>query len=105
MRALLFAGLFGIAASCSLTRVADPGAEPQAILDAYLIAHGMAASTVQNPDVDPAVKAQLVLLDQRAHAAVRALTGAETGFADEEATARAVAALTEYAAKQTMAAP
>ncbi len=104
-RWLLLAGLFGMAASCTLDRGGDPGTRLQALLDAYHIAHGMAASTVENPDVDPAVKMQLIRLDRRAYDAVAALTRGNDGFADEEATARAVSALTDYAARQTASSP
>jgi hypothetical protein len=72
-----------------------------AMLDAYLVAHGMAASVVEDPDADPAVKAQLEELDNKARDAVRRLTRSGDGFADEDATARAVSALTDYAARQT----
>ncbi len=100
MRWLVLAGLFGVAASCALTGGGESADQPQALLDAYLIAHGMAASTVEDPDVDPAVKAQLVRLDTRARQAVRALTDSGSGFADEAATAKAVSELTDYAARQ-----
>lgn len=100
MRWLILAGLFGLAASCSVLRDEDSAQQPQALLDAYLIAHGMAASTVEDPDVDPAVKAQLVRLDARARQAVRALARNGSGAGDEEETAKAVSELTDYAARQ-----
>ncbi len=86
--------------ACSMVPEEETGRQPLAILDAYLIAHGMAASYVEDPDADPAVKAQLVTLDIKARDAVRTLTRSGQGFADAAATARAVSALTDYAARQ-----
>jgi hypothetical protein len=60
---------------------------------------------VENPGADPGVKAQLVSLDLKARDAVRTLTRSGEGFADEGATARAVSALTDYAARQTSLSP
>jgi molybdopterin biosynthesis enzyme MoaB len=100
MRPLIFACCL-ITGGCALTQDDGAARQPLAILDAYLVAHGMAASYVENPDADPAVKAQLVTLDLKARDAVRTLTHAGDGFADEDATARAVSALTDYAARQT----
>ena len=74
---------------------------PQVLLDSYLIAHGMATSYAQNPDANLAVVQKLARLDHRAADAVRAL--AHRG-GDVSGTAEAVAALTDYAARQTAAA-
>jgi hypothetical protein len=101
MRLPLVAFLCGLAGSCAMTPDDGGTRQPLAILDAYLVAHGMAASYVANPEADPAVKAQLVTLDLKARDAVRTLTRSGQGFADEDATARAVSALTDYAASQT----
>jgi hypothetical protein len=81
---------------------AATGHRPQALLDAYLVAHGMAASYVESPDANPAVVEQLRTLDMRAAAALRSL-GRPSG-ADMATTANAVAALTNFAAAQSTAA-
>jgi hypothetical protein len=71
----------------------------RAIFDAYLIAHGMVKSYDERPDADPVIAQQLATLDVQAS---RALIGLAPGpNSDPEATARAVAALTDYAAQQT----
>ncbi len=101
MRLAVIAGLSALAASCTMAPEDGSGRQPLAILDAYLIAHGMTASYVENPDADPAVKAQLITLDIKARDAVRTLTHSGEGFADRDATVRAVSALTDYAARQT----
>jgi hypothetical protein len=72
---------------------------PMAIYDAYLIAHGMALSYDEQADADPAVTSQLAKLDLRARRALVDLARAPGGDPDE--TARAVAALSDYAALQT----
>jgi len=66
-------------------------ANPAALQDAYLVAHGMAASYVERPDANPDVVQQLVVLDARAAQAMRSQ--------DNAATAMAVAALTTLAAR------
>lgn len=71
---------------CAGCAIRSPSADPAALQDAYLIAHGMAASYVERPDANPAKVQQLVLIDSRATAAMRAQDGA--------AVAAAVAALT-----------
>jgi hypothetical protein len=72
---------------------------PRAVFDAYLIAHGMAKSYDERADADPAISQQLATLDARARGA---LVGLGPGpDHDPDATARAVAELTEYAARQT----
>jgi hypothetical protein len=70
-----------------------------AIYDAYLIAHGMALSYDEQSDADPAVTMELAKLDARAHRALVNLARAPDG--DPGETARAVAALSDYAASQT----
>jgi hypothetical protein len=67
------------------------------LLDAYLIAHGMATSYAESPNANPAVVEQLRRLDLRAQKSLQAL-GAR---GDMDATANAVAALTDYAARQS----
>ena len=84
-------------AACAADPVAD-AQRPRALVDAYLIAHGMAASYAQAPQADPAVVEQLGRLDIRAAQAVRSLAR-EPG--NLSATAEAVAALTDYAARQS----
>jgi len=70
------------------------------MLDAYAIAHGMAATYAHSRRADPVVVVQLARLDLRAAEALRSLEGASPGFEQERATADAIAALTEYAARQ-----
>jgi len=89
----------GILAACALLPGSGDGANPVAITDAYLIAHGMARSYNDRPEADPAVAAQLARLDAEAGQAVEALTSARGG--DAAASARAVAALTDFAARHT----
>jgi hypothetical protein len=92
-----------VLAACtgSLGEQAAAAHRPQALLDAYLIAHGMAASYAESPDANPAVVLQLARLDMRAAASVRSLD--RPYKADIDATASAVAALTDYAARQSTA--
>lgn len=92
--ALLF-----VLAACALIPAAPSSGNPRAIMDAYLIAHGMVRSYAERPEADPAVTAQLDRLDERARAEIRSLTRGRGG--DAAATARAVSALTDYAARQT----
>ena len=95
------AAICAVLAGCAFSPV-DPAAvaqRPMALVDAYLIAHGMAASYVETPDADPAVVLQLERLDRRAADAIRLL--AQRRGADIDATAQAVAALTNYAARQS----
>ena len=77
----------------------DATHRPEAVLDAYLIAHGMATSYAQSDDARPEVVIQLRNLDMRAAQSIRALGHAYP--ANVEATAEAVAALTDYAARQS----
>jgi len=72
---------------------------PEALLDAYLIAHGMAASYAESPGARPAVVLQLRTLDMNAQHSIRAL--ANPYPSNVEATAEAVAALTDFAARQS----
>ena len=72
-----------------------------AVRDAYAIAHGMAFSYAGSDDADPGIVAQLVRLDARAIQAVHSMDRAPTGSAQARETAEAVAALTEFAARQT----
>ncbi len=73
---------------------------PDALLDAYLIAHGMAASYATSPGARPEVVVQLRTLDIKAARSIRALT--QKPSSNVEATAEAVAALTDYAARQAV---
>jgi hypothetical protein len=77
----------------------DPVTRSLALLDAYAIAHGMAASYAHSPDAKPEVVAELQRLDARAALAALEMVHGRPG-GGEEATARAVAALTDYAASQ-----
>jgi hypothetical protein len=97
MRFLPILSLSCVAASCSLMNDSSMSGSPSAIRDAYLIAHGMAESYREQPRADPQVRAELSRLDAQAAAAVRGMDG--NGSPDESA--RAVAALTDYAARQT----
>jgi hypothetical protein len=89
--------LCGVIAACSFIDNPAPGSSPSAIRDAYLIAHGMAEGYSAQAQADPQVLAELARLDAQAAAAVRGMGG--NGSPDESA--RAVAALTDYAARQT----
>ena len=88
-------------AACNLGGEIQQVSRPQVLLDSYLIAHGMATSYAENPDANLAVVQELARLDHRASDAIRAL--ARRG-GDVSGTAEAVAALTDYAARQTAAA-
>ena len=88
-------------AACDVNGGMQQVSRPQVLLDSYLMAHGMATSYAENPDANLAVVQELARLDHRAADAVRAL--ARRG-GDLSGTAEAVAALTDYAARQTAAA-
>lgn len=90
----------GAVSACSSVAAGSDEAvrQPTAILDAYAIAHGMAASYAQSANADPAVVRQLRRLDRRALAAVETLG---PDISSQRASAAAVAALTDYAARQT----
>ena len=75
----------------------DASLRTAALQDAYLVAHGMAASYAQSPNANPDVVLQLARLDLRAAAAMR--------DHDSDATEQAVAALTAFAARQSDAGP
>jgi len=97
MRLLLVASLCCVAASCSFSEDGVSSGSPSAIRDAYLIAHGMAEGYRDQVHADPQVLAELARLDAEAAAAVHDMDG--NGSPDQSA--RAVAALTDYAARQT----
>lgn len=95
-------GLVGaLAAACALMPRGDDGTARLAILDAYLIAHGMVLTYGDEPAADPAVMAQLRRLDRQAREAIGDL---RAGPARQDESERAVAALTDYAAAQTRSA-
>ena len=97
MRPILFLALFCTGCALSPDTRETEALRPAALLDAYLVAHGMARSYAQSPAADPAVVLQLARLDFKALSAVRTQ--------DNSATADAVAALTAYAARQSAADP
>ncbi|GEM_PF-2991356 len=90
------------AAGCTISPEEQDDAQrrPQALVDAYEVAHGMATSYADSPNAKPEVVLQLARLDMRAAASVRALNRST----DMAATASAVAALTDFAARQSAAA-
>jgi hypothetical protein len=94
---LLLCCIFVALASCASSpgEDYDPGLRRQALLDAYLIAHGMAASYATSRHANTKVVAELARLDRRA----RAL--ASNPSTDPSSTEAAVAALTNYAARQS----
>ncbi len=98
--ALTIAAACAVLAACALTDGgADQPTAPLVLLDSYLIAHGMATSYANNPDADIAVVQELARLDGRAAEAVRALGQRRGGDVGE--TSQAIAALTNYAARQS----
>jgi hypothetical protein len=72
---------------------------PEALLDAYLIAHGMATSYAQSDEARAEVVMQLRNLDIKAAQSIRNLGHAYP--ANVRATVEAVAALTDFAARQS----
>jgi hypothetical protein len=98
MRTATLVFLCCLAAACALRSNDENQQGKLAVLDAYLIAHGMAQSYRESPDADPAVTEELARLDARA-AAIRDV--AQSGGADTADSERAVAALSDYAASQT----
>jgi hypothetical protein len=109
MRAFFPCNLAKMAAACAMLTAcaaaspwqqAEADRRPEALLDAYLIAHGMAASYAESPGANRAVVAQLRSLDMKAAQAIREL--ARPYPVNVEATAEAVAALTDYAARQSI---
>jgi hypothetical protein len=97
MRFLLPLSLFLAAAGCSFPVDQTSADSPFAIRDAYFVAHGMAQGYSRQPHADPKVLAELSRLDAQASDAVRNM---DSSYGTADASARAVAALTEYAAKQ-----
>ncbi len=96
MRALLFC--LALSGCATMSWQAD-GHDPRAIFDAYLIAHGMVHSYVERPDADPVVTLELTRLDHQARLAL--VTLARAPGSDLDDSARAVAALSDFAARQT----
>ncbi len=103
----LLAGLIVVCslAACTQSTVGQGGfgrvSSLYAVRDAYAIAHGMAFSYAGSDDAEPAVVAELVRLDARALEAVRSMERSPQGAAQARETADAVAALTDFAARQT----
>ena len=103
----LLAGLIValLLAACTQSTVGPSGfghvSSLYAVRDAYAIAHGMAFSYAGSDDAEPAVVAELVRLDARALDAVRLMERSPQGAAQARETADAVAALTDFAARQT----
>lgn len=95
MRAVL---LCLLVSACAFGPGMADGHNPMAISDAYLIAHGMAISYDERPDADPAVTEELAKLDWRARRAL--IDMVRTPDRDQDETVRAVAALSDYAARQ-----
>jgi hypothetical protein len=96
---VLLASALLTACAASPWESGDVTHRPEALLDAYLIAHGMATSYAQSDDARPDVVLQLRNLDLRAAQSIRELGHAYP--ANVEATVEAVAALTDYAARQS----
>ena len=86
-------------AGCAATPWQIDRHDPRAIFDAYLVAHGMVHSYEERPDADPAVTLELARLDQQARLALVSLAHAPGSDLDESA--RAVAALSDFASSQT----
>ena len=99
MRLLALAALFCVSACAEVAEA--PAPEPMSLVDAYLIAHGMAQTYAESDSADPAVVGELARLDRKAADAIRSLTRVRSG--NEAATAAAVAALTGFAARQASA--
>jgi hypothetical protein len=103
---LAVASLGLIACSAAAPPAAVPDADAYvprlALVDAYAIAHGMAATYAHSRRADPEVVVQLARLDMRAAEALRSLADAPPRLGQEQATAAAIAALTEYAARQDL---
>ena len=98
--ALSIAAACAALAACTLgDSGADQSTAPLVLLDSYLIAHGMATSYANNPDANITVVQELARLDRRAANAVRALAQRRGGNLAE--TSQAIAALTDYAARQS----
>ena len=96
MRIALAVAVFCV--GCALLPLRPDAANHEAALhDAYLVAHGMATSYVEQPDANSAVVQQLEVLDARAAAAMR--------NEDSTAEAEAVAALTTLAARRVQQEP
>ena len=102
MRFLLPLSLFLAAAGCSFQADEISLDSPMAIRDAYWVAHGMAEGYSRDRHADPKVLAELARLDEQASAAVRNM---DSSAGNAGASARAVAALTDYAARQADGAP
>ena len=95
MRTTIFLSLLCAGCALSPSEREDAALRPAALVDAYLVAHGMAFSYANSPDANPEVVLQLARLDLQAQKAVRAQ--------DSGASADAIAALTDYAARQSAA--
>ena len=91
MRKTLLICLLGTGCALSPDAREDAALRPAAMVDAYLMAHGMAAAYANSPDANPDVVLQLARLDVKAQMAVRTQDGATA----------AITALTNYAARQS----
>lgn len=85
---------------CAASGQAETSPQPMALVDAYLIAHGMATSYAESETAAPAVVNQLARLDRKAAQAVQSMSQVQTG--NEAATAAAISALAGYAARQSI---
>lgn len=95
-----------VLSACSLGRESEDTPNKAAIADAYLIAHGMAVSYSLQLGADPTVTAQLARLDTQARRALLNDIGVRGGGVfrpsmDWDDSARAVAALSDYASGLT----
>ena len=91
--------VLAVASCASLSPDAQP--RPQSLVDAYLVAHGMATSYAESETAEPAVVDQLVRLDRKAAAAVEDFS--RVPDSDSSATVAAISALTAFAARQAAA--
>lgn len=101
-RFLLTSLIWGALCACKTLPPLDGGSEAQraqgrrVMVDAYLIAHGMARSYAGSAEANPARVAELRALDHQAALAVHAMLGRHDGSPD--IAAAEVSALTQMAA-------
>ena len=108
MRAPLLALLLLLGACATQGEDFEPAgiesANPAAVRDAYVVAHGMAISYATSRRASPAVVEQLARLDARAAQAVVSLQRMPSDSGQEQADA-AVSAFAGFAAHQVSATP